>query len=258
MKRKILIAVFSLVLLLSFGSVERVWACKCVDYKPQEVYNFSDVVFIGKVIEGLTKLKGKENSYYVSSELTTFEVTEAFAGVQKGEKVKVDGGNIFGYCPFPVLFFTNNEYVVYAQRNEKNIYETNNCLRSKMTDVSTNEQREYQGYFRKEIMEDIDFLRETLPLKKNALLKGRVGLTTDDALIVKIIIKDKNFPQKTFTTKSNDQGNFSIELPEGEYKLEIKIPKGRKLTKWAKEKLESIKLRTGGEVNLYIDLEKIK
>ncbi|MBX7172494.1 MAG: hypothetical protein K1X72_16115 [Pyrinomonadaceae bacterium] len=258
MKHKILISIFSIFLIISFGNVEQVRGCSCVDYTPQEVYNLADIVFIGKAVEGLIEIKEGENQYMNTSEFQTFEVTEAFSGVKKGEIIKVDGGE-FGYCSFSIPFFKNNEYVIYARKNEKkNIYETNYCLRSKMTDVATNGMKEFENFLHKKLMEDIDFLREALPLKKNALLIGRVGQTTDDASIAKISINDKNFPKRTYFTKSNDQGNFSIELPEGEYRVEVETPKGKKLTKWSKEKLKSIKLRRGGEMKLFIDLEKVK
>lgn len=260
MKHKILIPIFSFVLLLSFGSVGKVWACSCKEYKSQQVYNLADIVFIGKVIEGFTEIKGEKDHYFSSSEIPTFEVTEAFVGVQKGERVKVDGGNLSSYCSFSIPLFADNEYVIYARKNKENIYETNYCLRSKMTDASTNEHREYQSFFGKELKEDLDFLREILPLKRNAILRGRVVQNVYEASVanVKIIIKNKNIPQKAIFTKSDSDGNFTLDLPEGEYKVEVETPKGKKLTKWTKEMLESIKLRRGGEMKLFIDLEKIK
>ncbi len=234
---KIKFIIFACLIGFFFANVGQIVACSCVKYKPQEVYNLADIVFIGRVIEGLTKVKEEKNHYSAVSDITTFEVTEAFVGVQKGEKVKFAFGDS-GYCSFSIPFFTNYEYVIYAQKNEKkNLYETNYCLRSKMTDVSINEQREYEGFLRSELKEDLQFLRQLLPLKTKVTLRGRVVQKVYENSIanVKITIKDKNNPQKVIFTKSDEDGNFILDLPEGEYKVEVEVPKDRILTKWTKE-----------------------
>jgi hypothetical protein len=270
MKHKILITLFSLGLMLSLGSFEGVLACICKEYKAQEVYNFADVVFIGKVVEGATEFKKREEgSYYpISAGITTFEVTEPFLGTQTGERVKIDGG-AFGYCSFSVMFLEENEYVIYAAKNKDNTFVTSTCLRSKETVVPKiyPPSKRLSDSLQNNLKKDLQFLREELPKRKTATLTGKVMPTNDydDKLYideipfenVKITIKDLDNTRRIFFTKSDEKGNFIIELPEGKYKVEIETPKGRKLTKWAKEKLESIKLRTGGELSLYIDLEKV-
>lgn len=259
MKHKILISIFSLFLLLSFGSVEQILACMCVEYTPQQVYNFADLVFVGKPIDDFAKLEKQPNgNYYVASSftITTFEVKESFWGINKGEIVKVNSG-FLGYCGFGVRFFSEVDYLIYAIKHKDGSYTTRSCYRTSCINCKPYNTEK-----------DLEFLRNVLPQRKTATFSGRVmpTISMEDQLFlddipftdVKIKIKDLNDNQKVFFTKSNDKGIFSIELPEGHYQAEVEIPKGRQLSKLAKEKIESIKLRKGGEVNLFIDLEKVK
>lgn len=260
MKQKILTLLFTLILIVSSGSVERVLACSCAKYEPQEVYNSADIVFIGKAIDGLAKVKGEKDHYFSSSEISTFEVSEAFVGVKKGEKIRVDGGSFVNSCQFSIPFFTNNEYLIYASKDETNVYVTNYCRRSKMTDASGNEQKDFEDFLRRELMEDLEFLREELPLKRSGKLSGRIMQNDYESSFanVKLKIRNNNDPQKVIFVKSDNDGDFSVELPEGEYRVELDAPKRKKLTESTIEELKSIRLRRGGAMKIFIDLEEVK
>lgn len=131
MKHKILISIFSLILMLSFGSVEQVLACSCFPEKPIcEAFGDAKAIFVGEVIEGNSVESLSERLKNNSKDLSfTFKVTQNFLGTEENKNIVVHTGFGFGDCGVP---FQNGEtYLVYAYEFDGKL-KTTICTRTRL------------------------------------------------------------------------------------------------------------------------------
>ncbi len=130
---RISIFLFSLVLTLSLGSFARVLACSCVPTSPCQSFGRADTVFAGKVVGAKqqktatdyeTINEGKSDEKTIAKKVTYdigeiyFEVTEAFAGTKKGERVSIHSNTGGGDCG--VWFQRGETYLVFASKENSN------------------------------------------------------------------------------------------------------------------------------------------
>lgn len=211
MKNKIHITLFSLFLLLSFGSVEQVFACSCGFSSSCQKYNSADVVFVGKVI-AIKKIV--EDVYSV-----TFEISETFKGTNINEKINIlsiqnDGGGC-GY-----RFEQDKTYLVFAG-NSKGLKDISGLWTSQ---CSGNQLIKYADI-------SIDFLYKFKAFSSEQVIFGNLqDFSIGENRIlpiegIKIKAQSTKNKLRTFYGTTNKYGNFDINLPFGTYSVSPELPK---------------------------------
>jgi hypothetical protein len=235
MKHKILITLFSLGLMLSLGSVERVLGCSCAEERPVcEAFGGTDVVFVGKVIGGKQKTftnDGVSETWTIGE--IHFQVEEGFLGVQKGNQITIRSGTGGGDCGY--WFKSGETYLVYSWGDAKKGFFTNICTRTRpIIDAkedlislrglaSKNLGAKLSGEIREEIGLDDYTLQNTKPSKGiNILLHPTLG------------------KGKVYKAKTDADGKFEISgIPAGKFKVTVLLSQNKKLNRWSRTELKS-------------------
>lgn len=247
MKRKILISIFSLVLMLSFGSVEQVLACSCVPSAPCQNYDRADVVFVGKVVG--SKFQRTVNDYDYSENANSsvptepkkvtydvgevyFQVEEAFQGAEKDSKVTIFSNTGGGDCGFG--FRRGESYVVFASKENSNSDSGISSLThgGSMQQLKPNANRLWTTLCSgtrdiKGGEETLDYLRNLPKDGLGGMIIGRIdesikdysdeNLTGKPMVDTKIKAQQVDGEKKIFYGTSNKNGYFEIKVPVGKY-----------------------------------------
>ncbi len=215
MKHKILIFLFSLVLTLSLGSVERVSACSCVlNVSPCERFGFSDVVFVGKAI-GIKKEKAKDEKGKVAtqeSESTIFEIEEAITGA-KSKQIVI---NSKSGSSCDITFAQGETYLIFANGNAKKGYGTGYCSGNMPIDQAG---------------ETLTALRNLPTTGAGGKLYGNVSESLkkrDEEFTamsgISIKIQEIGGRRKIYNAVTDNEGNYELIVPQGKYKVTPTIP----------------------------------
>jgi hypothetical protein len=211
-------------------------ACTCMGPQPPcEAFGAAAAVFLGKVERLLSKpaeIKGVEpvatNSDRVSARRgasdrilispaqteVVFSVESAFVGVGEPQ-VSVFTGQGDGDCGY--RFQAGQRYLVYASREPGTSHlATSSCTNTKLL---------------AEAGKDMDFLRQLPADRTGARVEGRVVQVTSDPVGEKsqwhgfmkgipILLQGNGLRYETIT---DDQGQFLIKVPEGEYEVRVEL-----------------------------------
>ncbi len=206
MKHKIYIFLFLLVLMLSFGSFERVLACSCVRNVPCQSYQNADMIFVGKVVEK-KRIKG---NYFTHK----FEIIESFKGVNKKKQIQVRANEQESICGYN--FKSGETYLVYASKSKSGKFSTGLCSRTKPVERA---------------QEDFNFLQN---LSKNS--EGKIYGQVFEKLIFRKGDEIKpfaNMPLKVietgnernaYETITDIKGTYEFNVPAGSYEIIPVIP----------------------------------
>lgn len=255
MKHKILIAIFSLCLLLSFGSIERVLGCSCRAGEVCSNYNFASAVFVGKIVEVKgNALKPNENNY-VSGEVT-FEVEEGFVGAKKGDRLKTVSATTTAGCGY--VFSTGKTYMIFgfplldSQKAKlgQNGFWTTICSRT--TEI-------------KNASEQLKFLRNLSEKDVGGKIFGKVygmewnrnhDLLEIPFANVAVRIRETKSNLLDKILKTDAKGEFALEVPAGFYQVTAKLPKGFQIY-GGDDKKPSV-IRKNGCADSSFELEEIE
>jgi hypothetical protein len=213
MKHKIFIFIFSLILTVSLGSLERVLACGSGSYMPTvcEMYGKSKAVFVGKVLQ-VTEIK-KENT---SSDFKIdFQVQEKFFGVEKQSRVSV---LLFGAKPEYCGFEKDKSFLVYAYKGSSG-FSIDAGTRTKPLN---------------EAEEDLEFLRNLPRNKSGVNIYGTITKAVKSSLeenskspvsALKLKFESLTGKPQIFYAVTNEDGNYEINgIPGGKYKISPSEP----------------------------------
>lgn len=236
MKHKIFLFLFSLVLTLSPGSVERVLACSCASERPVcEAFGASNAVFVGKVIGAkqrkTTNYDGVQETWDVGE--IYFQVEEAFHGVKKGTRVTISSGTGGGDCGY--WFKRGKTYLIYGYGDAKKGFGTNICTRT----------REISG-----ASEDLEFLRNLPPEDSGARIYGKVAETVKNPdeegwrqfkplFGISLTIQNTRNPKIIYKAETDIEGNYEVTgVPAGKYKIIPSIPKNTIISEYSTQEFE--------------------
>jgi len=235
MKHRILITLFSLVLMLSFGSVEQVLGCSCVPERSVcESFGGTDVVFVGKVIGGKQRTITNEG---VSETWTIgeihFQVEEGFLGVQKANQITIRSGTGGGDCGY--WFKSGETYLVYGYGNSAKGFGTSICTRTRPIINAK---------------EDLVSLRNLISKKSGAKLSGEIREETgvDDYSLqntkpskgINILLQPILGKGKVYKTTTDSNGKFEISgISAGKFKVTPLLSKNKKLNRWSQTEIKS-------------------
>ena len=228
MKDKILITLFSLVLLLSFGSVEQSLACSCASDLCQN-YERAEVVFVGKVTE-IKKIA--EHAYTVG-----FEISEAYKGIQTEKQINVlSVQNAGGSCGYD--FDLNEIYLVFTKngKDQRGIegFWTGQCSGIR-----------HIGY----AATSLDFLQKSKLFTTRPVILGNVlDVSVGKNRIlpiegIRIKVQSTKNKLRIFHGTTNQFGNFEINVPPGTYQVSPELPKDFIFSETAPLKKTSITVR---------------
>ncbi len=208
MKNKLTILIFTLFLMLSFGSVKQVLACSPSPYTPPicEMYGKSGAVFIGKIIN-IKEIKQENVS---SNYEITFQVQENFVGVETNSKVTVI---LSGSTPEFYCFRKGENYLVYASGKDKKF----------SIDAGTRTRHI------KDAGEDLEFIRQLSKQKDGVKISGNVNLIVKSSLEKDntqpfsgaiLIAKKSDDKNLSFQTLTDINGHYEFnDLPAGSYDI---------------------------------------
>ena len=244
MKRVIIL--FSLALLLILGIAEQVSACSCVRTTPCRSFNYASAVFVGKAvgakeqrtIEDYSEVYQNSNTNAASSEPKKitydvgeiyFEVEEAFYGVKKGERITIHSGTGGGDCGY--WFKRGETYLIYAssfadEETRATGFATSICSGTKPLD-SAGQDLEYlrdlsaesKGKFFGRVRQEFNFDGDNKQI-------GYAGLTLNF---------QKLETGEIFSTTTDSEGNFDIDVPAGKYKIVPLLPEYASVEKFGDE-----------------------
>lgn len=220
MKHKIFIIVFSIALMFSFGSFEKVLACECFSRSYCETFGDSKAVFIGEVVEGNSPERLLDSINRNSNELKfVLVVRESFQGVEKHQQIPIYTGFGFGDCGFP--FQKGESYLVY-------VYEENGKFHTSICSGSKHISRVSQ--------EEFKFLENASKNRwKGAKVFGNVSVITHKRSVnlqTQDIKESIPFAKlklsngtETKYIQSDKNGNYEIDSLESKsYQLELLLP----------------------------------
>lgn len=219
MKNKISIPIFSLLLMLSFGSVEQILACSPnTNATPIcEMYGKSGGVFVGKIVS-IKEVKKKNVGIIYD---ITFHVQETFVGAEKDSDVAVF---LSGSTPEVRRLRMYESYLVYGSGYGKR----------KRFSIDSGTRTKHIC----EADEDLEYLRQLSKKKDGINISGKINLKTRSSLE-----KDNTqpFSGAILTVKKTDEKNLSFQavtdlngnyefigLPPGSYKISIGFSKENK------------------------------
>lgn len=266
MKHKILITLFSLILMLSFGSVERVLACSCSVGEICSNYNFASLVFIGKIVEvkGNTfKNLNPQKRNYVSGEVT-FEVEEGFVGAKKGDRLKTISATTTSGCGY--VFETGKAYLIFgfslpnSQKAKlgENGFWTTICSRTSEIKYASDGLEFIQN-------PPLEFLRKLSPKNVSGRIFGKVYRTEwskNNNLLeipfanISVRIRETKSHLLDKILKTNAKGEFALEVPVGVYQVTAKLPKGFQID--GGDDNRPFAIRKNGCADSSFELEEIK
>ena len=211
MKHKIYLFIGLLVLTLSFGSFERVFACSCEKETPCNTFQTADVVFVGKVIE---IKKEAELAFGVY-----LEVSEAFKGVKVGEIIKIMSvQNNGGGCGYK--FEKDEGYLVFS----KNVTNRDGIKGFWTYQCSGTRSLEYAE-------DSINFLRSFISESAETMITGSVEdisrrYFTQFVPLENIKIKAERLGRnkQVFYGTADKSGYFIIKVPVGTYMVTPELP----------------------------------
>lgn len=221
MKHKIVLFIFSFVLMLLVGSVEKIFACSCGGRSICEAFGNSKAVFIGEVIEGNSPERMSDMMRLNTNEIKfTLSVQKSFRGIEKNKQVEIYTGLGFGDCGFP--FQKGETYLVYASEHEGKL-RTSICARSRhISRVDAEETKLLETF-------------STTPWKGGRIFGNIFAITQRKQIDfntkeikeplsgLKLELKNGS---KSVQLNSDAQGNYEIDgLEAGKYSLEIWLPK---------------------------------
>ncbi len=245
MKNKISIFIFALFLMLSFGSVEQIYACSCLQTKSCQAYNNADTIFVGKVIGSKEQKTVEDYSENSDASLQTkpktitydvgeiyFEVQESFLGNEKGSRITIFSGTDGGDCGF--WFKRGETYLVYAQK--ENSDSPSSVLG--FTDGGSDKNLEPQAdrlwtsicshtALITQAKEDLAYLRDLSINKNKSIIFGDVSEVLnyredeETKPFAKIPLKFQLTGEEgsIFETVTSKSGKYEIKLPSGSYRV---------------------------------------
>lgn len=254
MKPSIFIFIFSIVLILSFGSFEHVLACSCIAERPVcEAFGGADAVFVGKVIgskqQRKTNYDGVDETWDVGE--IYFEIEEAFSGVKKGDRVTIHSGTGGGDCGY--WFKRGKTYLIYGFGDDKKGFSTNICSRT----------REISG-----AGEDLEFLHNLPPKNSGAKIYGRVAELVKNPeekgwkqlnplLGISLTVTNTEKPKINYKIETDSQGYYEITgVPAGKYKVVPKIPKKTIISEYSTQEFK-VKDRGCAEQSFQIENDSL-
>jgi hypothetical protein len=216
MKNKISIILFTLFLMLSFGSVERVLACGCIESSICELYGSYEEVFVGKAVEIIReKRKTDKDGNVISSrkESTVFEISKTIQGKEKKEITVV---NHRGFS-CGTSFEKGKSYLVFAAGDEQEGFGTSMCSGNLPLSEAS------------KALKELEKLKQ---IKTGGNFIGSVAKrfqSTDKDFVpmpnIKIQIRNVEKESEIFEGSTDEKGKYSIFVPKGKYEITPIIPK---------------------------------
>lgn len=203
MKHKILISLFAVILMLSFGSIERVLADES---ELCYLLGSADSVFVGEISQtDATKF--------------VFNVREDLVGVKKDETYSIEKG--IGYCDD---LQSGKSYLIFAQSNTS-VYRNNikipvkECLKAKELKDST---------------EDLQILRNLVSQSNGVTIAGNINQQTTNGLFfkpeknlnnIKIRVSKADNQEVVAETTTDIKGNYQFKnITVGNYEIKPILP----------------------------------
>lgn len=209
MNHKFSTLIFTLFLIISFGSIEKVLACSCYRNMPCQSYQKADISFFGKVIEK----KDVGNNVYK----TTFKVYEGYKNIKSGKKVKIYSGKYGGTCGYNFEF--EKDYIVFARKSSKrNGFWTGACYGNRRSDYAES----YLSKYLKDVSKNgISSMISGIIWEKKNDFDDSFPLNT-----IKIKAQNINNRNQIFYGKPDKNGYFQIKVTAGKYLVNPEVPKG--------------------------------
>lgn len=254
MKNKFPLLILSLVLLCLLGNFEQVSACSCVRTSSCQAYNNADVVFVGKVIGSKYQktVKDNSNNYQNSNSNSSvepqtitydvgeiyFQIEESFVGVEKGSQVTIHSNTGGGDCGY--WFERGKTYLVYARKENSTAPGTVSSLTYSGSDnkeeLKPDAKRLWTSICSRTAPiefaeEDLNYLRDLSNQSKGKIfgqINQKFYFDKDDKAKsfanLTIDFKQLDGDEKLFSTKTDLNGNFEIDVPQGTYKISPILP----------------------------------
>lgn len=222
---------FLLLFVVFFGTAVEVRACLCGQASTCEYFNFAAVSFVGKAIR-----IEKEETGFLRSEFTIFEMTEVFSG-RNTKEIRIRNKSGFG-CD--ISFEEGETYLIFAGGSEADGFGTGFC--------SGNVPAKYAGAA-------IEELRRLSESKGNVFLRGIVlkemSKDRDDRLpLSNIRVEMENIDTgRIFEARTGSDGRFELSAPPGTYRISPVAPPGFILPGTFEEEPQTI--RSGGCTESY-------
>lgn len=237
MKNRILL--FSLVLTLLLGCVEQISACSCATTTPCQSFNYAEAVFVGKVVgakqqrtvEDYSEASQNSNTATPSAPKTKtydvgeiyLEVEEAFHGVKKGERVTIHSGTGGGDCGY--WFSRGETYVVYASafedtENKTTGFSTSICSGTRPLEGAANDLEYLRNFSSESRGKFYGGVRQKFNFEKDDEAKPYADLTLNF---------HKLGSDDIFSTTTDSEGEFNIDVPAGKYKIVPLLPEYARL-----------------------------
>jgi hypothetical protein len=239
--------VAALLAVVTYGLMAEAFACSCSPPPPPcEAFGRASAVFTGRAVGGskIKKVESGGETHILYSGEVSFEVSEAFTGVT-GKQITVWASD--GDCAGGP-FAAGDSYLVYAyEAGGKKLY-VSGCNRTKSLDVPVGIDvnhpywRDYWLHYRKEVEDDLAFLRNLPKRGSGARIYGVVaalgkasGKENEEAAAyfspavnplpdVSIKVQGK---QKSIELRTDGGGKFDLKgLPPGKYSIEVVKPGG--------------------------------
>jgi len=274
MKHKFYLFIYALVLTLSLGSFEEVFACSCLQQTSCQAYNNADVIFVGKVVGSKeqktiedysennqnsntsTSAKPKTINYDVGE--IYFEVQESFLASEKGSRITIHSGTGGGDCGF--WFKRGETYLVYARKEESD----SPLAVSSLTYGGTSEKLEptanrlwtsicsHTAHIG-QAKEDLDYLQNISADKTEGIIFGELNeilsYRKDDETkpfgTIKIKFHLVGSEEKFYETVTDINGKYEIKIPSGRYKIIPVLPEYAQVRELGSERNE-IEIKPNG------------
>jgi hypothetical protein len=206
MKEKFSILIFTLFLMLLFGSFEQTFACSCFWESPCQKYADAEIVFAGKVVEIKPK---EENLYFV-----VFELSEAFKGLKDINRVEIlSSQNGGGDCSF--RFELNEEYLIHSKRNREGYFYSHLCMGIQTLKYAD---------------ESITIYRSFTDPDNQPFIFGKIRDVSEkykrleSLKDIRIQAQETGRRKRIFYGTTNENGFFQIKVPSGRYAVTPLLP----------------------------------
>lgn len=224
--RSILPLLFVYILTLA---VQPVQATICGKATVCELFNYADIIFVGKAVEKTEKQDG-----HFKKESTLFEVSESIVGSNVPKRLLETASGFSNDTGFQI----GESYLIFGAGNEREGFMTRQCFGNLHLSVAKKE------------IEELRSLKNT----KDSLLFGTVYEQFDSPGTYEV---RKPFPglklnihelnrDKTSTITSDSDGKYNVRVQPGEFRITPVVPSLIKWHTYEEEAAEVIKLKPGG------------
>ncbi len=215
MKNKASILIFSMLLMLSFGSLEQVAACWCATRSVCERTNNANSIFVGKVLKA-TKINVADDNelHYTGRKRILLQIKESFSSETNKSTIEIETGGKWDCDYFG--FKKNKSYLVFAYKYGKTLH-TGRCGGTKPM---------------KTARKDLKYLRALPDGNQNGKIFGEITQIGFDSTLKRYdsfwsagipFLLSGNGISRNFVTNSRGEFEFS-NLKAGAYQLKVFMP----------------------------------